>query len=140
MAEYSGNDVYLSINGKNVGGLWRGFEMTFNSGTEDTSAGAGIDWEKAAAKLQHITAVGTIVYDDVTAAADFTALWEDDMIVRVIYGPEGDVSGKPKHEQDFKIESIPGPATGHDKPLVTLEFRMRSTGVPQSNIYAGDTF
>lgn len=140
MAEYSGNDVYLRMNAVNIETYWREMTMDFESGEEDTSAGAGIDWSKSAAKLSKIKAKISIIHDDVVAATTLAALWEENMIVVVDYGPEGNAAGKPRHTQSFKINSISGPTTKHDKALVMYEFDMVSTGVPTANLYAGATF
>lgn len=140
MPEYNGNNVYLTINGVDVRARWRACEMTLNIGDEDVSAGANVAWEKHASKLKNIGATITLVYDDTTAAADIAALYTANDIVAVVYGPEGNVAGKPKHDQDFKINSIGGPTTNHDKTLVTLQYELISTGEPRSNLYEGDTF
>ena len=104
------------------------------------SAGANVDWEKHASKLMNVQAKITLIYDDVAAAADFAALWTATQVMAVEHGPEGNASGKPRHLQNFKINSISGPTTGHDKPAVILEFDLISTGVPTANVYAGDSF
>lgn len=140
MPEYNGNDVYLTVNGVNVGGRWRNLEMSQNIDEEDTSAGAGIDWKKRASKLRDVSGTIIVVYDSDSAAADMAALATADDIVEIVYGPEGNAAGKPCHQQNFKINSINGPTTGHDKPLVVLEYAVVSTDVPTKNFYAGDTF
>lgn len=140
MAEYNGNDIYLRINAVNVQARWREFDIQFSSDTEDVSAGAGVLWQKNAPKLFSAKATIKLIYDDVAAATDFAALWQADQVFTVIYGPEGNAAGKPKHEQDFKINSIKGPTTTFDKSKVLLEYDLISTGVPVSNIYAGGAF
>lgn len=140
MAEYNGNDIHLTVDATDVGAIWRGFDMTLNIGDENVSAGANIEWEKHAGKLKNISATMTLVYDDSTAAANLTALYGTNDVIVVVYGPEGNTAGKPCHTQSFKINSISGPSTSHDKALVVLEYSLISTGVPTKNIYAGDTF
>lgn len=140
MPEYNGNAVYLTMNAVDVRARWRNFEMKLNIGDEDVSAGAGIEWEKHASKLRNIGGKITLVYDDLTAAADQAALYTATDIIAVVHGPEGNTAGKPKHDQDFKINSINGPTTNHDKTLVTLEYDVISTNEPRSNFYVGDTF
>lgn len=138
MAEYNGNDIHLTVDATDVGAIWRGFDMTLNIGDENTSAGAGIEWEKHAGKLKNISATMTLIYDDATAAADFAALYGTNDIVVIEYGPQGNATDDPIHNQSFKINSISGPSTSHDKALVVLEYSLISTGVPTKNIYAGD--
>jgi hypothetical protein len=140
MPEFNGNNVHLTINAVDVGARWRSMEMTLNIGDENVSAGAGVEWEKHASKLKNIGATVTLVYDDSAAATDMAALVTANDIVAVVYGPENNTVGKPKHDQDFKINSVAGPSANHDKTLVTLTYTMISTDEPRSNIYAGDTF
>jgi hypothetical protein len=140
MPEYNGNDIHIQMNAVDVGARWRSFEMTLNIGDENVSAGAGIDWEKHASKLKNISATLTLVYDDTAAANNIAALATANDIVAIVYGPEGNATGKPKHEQSFKVNSVEGPSTNHDKTLVVLTYSLISSGVPTSNIYAGDTF
>lgn len=140
MPEYNGNNIYLMMGGHDVKARWRSFTPKLNIGDEDVSAGANIAWEKHASKLKNVGATVTLVYDDTDAAGDIADLFTANDIIAVVYGPESNTSGKPKHDQDFKINSINGPTTNHDKTLVTLEYDLISTGEPRSNIYEGDTF
>lgn len=142
MPELNGNDVYISINGRDVGGIWRGFEMNLSIGDEDVSAGAGIDWEKHAAKLKVVGATATLVYNTDSVVADIAAIIgaTEGHVVPVVYGPENNTAGKPKHDQDFLITGISGPSTAHEKSLVMFEIELNSSGEPRSNLYDGDTF
>lgn len=140
MPEYNGNNIHLTVNAVDVKARWRTFEMKKNIGDEDVSAGAGIEWEKHASKLKNVGGTITLVYDDTAAAANMAALHTTNSIVAVVYGPEGNAAGKPKHDQDFLIKTISGPTTNHNKTLVTLQYEVISTGEPRSNFYAGDTF
>jgi len=140
MPEYNGNNIYLTMNAVDVKARWRKFDPKLKIGDEDVSAGANIEWEKHAGKLKVVNATVTLIYDDLTAAADQAALFTANSVIAVVHGPEGNAAGKPKHDQDFKINGINGPTTNHDKTLVTLEYDLISTGEPRSNFYAGDTF
>lgn len=140
MATLNGNDVYLHMNNVDITARWRQMDLSISVGDEDISAGAGIDWEKHAGKLISAKAKISLVYDDAAAATDFAALWTANQQVAVVYGPEGNASGKPCHNQTFLITGISGPTTGHDKPTVMVEFDLVGNGVPTKNIYAGDTF
>lgn len=140
MAVLQGNNIHLNINGQDVTARWREFIPDLDSPEEDTSAGAGINWASRGGKLLSMNAKLILVYDDAAAAADQAALWEDSMIVPIVYGPEGNAAGKPCHDQDYKINKINGPATKHDKSRTEYEYSIVSTGEPRKNIYAGDTF
>lgn len=150
MAALNGNNAYLSINGYVVGAvsgadsnIYRSCEFTLNTGDEDVTAGSGVEWEEHASKLSRINMTATIVYDAGSVTDDLTGVLNDlgrGSVVRIIYGPEGNGTGKPKHEQDFLITQITGPAVGYDKPAVTFQLTGASSGAPVSNIYDGDTW
>ncbi len=141
MAVYHGNTAYLRVNGNDVESLFRDVEFTLNVGDEDTSAGTGIEWESHGSKLKNIGIKLTLIYNTASAPTDISGvLGTANEVVAVVYGPEDNVTGKPKHDQDFKWNSIKGPAQSHDKKLVVWEADGVSTGAPRSNMYAGDTF
>jgi hypothetical protein len=142
MATYNGNDVYLRVNSVNVEARWRGFEMKLAIDKEDTSAGAGTDYKKSAAKLKEATGKLTIVYDTVAAPTDVAALYglSSNHVIPIVYGPEGSTVGKPKDDRDWLVTGINGPSTGVDKKLVMWEVDVVSTGEPRSDIYEGDLF
>lgn len=142
MATYNGNDVYLRANSVNVEGRWRGMEIKVAIDKEDTSAGAGTEHKKSAAKLKEATGKMTVVYDTVAAPTDIAALYSisTDHVIPIVYGPEGNTVGKPKDDRDWLVTGISGPSTSVDKKLVMFEVDLVSTGEPRSNIYEGDLF
>lgn len=150
MPAYNGNNAYLSINGHVVGAatgadanIYRSFEMDVTTGDEDVSAGAGITWEAHADKLSVINGKAMIVYDPTTVVTDIDSVLNSlgrGSVVEIIWGPEGNGSGKPKHQQDFLITQVKGPTVNHDKTAVVFEITCKSTEAPTSNFYAGDTF
>jgi hypothetical protein len=139
MAAFNGNNPYLTINGHDVGGIWRNFELSESTDTEDTTAGAGVTHVNRAPKLQSNTAKATVVYDASTAVADLTALYHDGDTVAVVWGIEGNTNGKPKHDQDWVVTGIKV-SQAHDKAAVVLELDFESDGAPRSNMYAGDVW
>jgi len=150
MAALNGNNEYVSINGRVVGAasgadanIYRKVEMDLATGDEDVSGGSGINWEEHADKLSKINFKVTIIYNPTTVSADIDAITNSlgrGTVVALVRGPEGNATGKPKHDQDVLITAISGPGTGHDKPAVLFEITGISSGAPRSNLYAGDTF
>lgn len=140
MAEFNGNNPYLTMNGVDVTARWREIEVNMKFNDIDVSAGAGIVWEKHAAGLANWEGKIILVYDDTQAATDFAALWTANHEVEVIYGPEGNTAGKPCHQQDVVIIGMTGPKQVYNKPLVMIEFDIRSRDEPTKNIFEGDTF
>lgn len=140
MPAFNGNDEYLSINGHEVTSFYRRLTRRLVVGNERSDHGAGKDWEQHLAQKRRVEATATIIYDDEEAATNFSNLWTEDMVVAVVSGPESDVTGKPKHDQDFIITNMTGPDTNSETALVEIEIQMISTDDPRSNIYAGDTW
>lgn len=142
MATYNGNSIYLRVNNVNVESLWREMDIKVSIDKEDTSAGAGITHKKNAAKLQELTAKLTIVYDTDSAPTDISNIYalSQDHISAIVYGPEGNTTGKPKDDRDWLVTNIGGASTSYDKKLVMFEVDLVSTGEPRSNHYDGDTF
>lgn len=140
MAHFNGNNPHLRINGENVEAIWRNINFDKSLDVEDTTGGAGVEWVSRQGKLKSISGRVTLMYDDASAAADFARLVSNDDVVAIVWGPEGNGAGKPAHDQDFIISGITGPTQGHDKPVLTIEFNIQSSGAPRKNMYAGDTF
>lgn len=150
MAALNGNNAYLSINGRVVGAasgaaanIFRKCALDIKAGDEDVSAGAGIEWEEHAAKLNVINCKITVVYAEDTVVTDIDTILNSlgrGAVVAVVWGPEGNTAGNPKHDQDFLITAISGPEQGHDKPAMMFEITGISSGAPRSNLYAGDTW
>lgn len=142
MATLNGNDIYLRVNSLDMEARWRGFDMKVGIDKEDTSAGAGTEHKKSAAKLKEVTAKLTIVWDTTSAPTDIAAIYglSNNNVIPVVYGPENNTAGKPKDDRDYLVTNITGPNTSVDKKLVMLEVDLVSTGEPRSNIYEGDLF
>jgi hypothetical protein len=150
MPAFNSNNAYLSINSRVVADpddatekVFKSFSMSKSTGDENVTGGAGTEWEDHAGKLQVINGTIMIIYDtdrintDIAAIADIS---QQGNVVPIVWGPEGDVSGKLKHDQDFLITQIKGPEVAVDKPLVTIEMTVISSGTPRSNLYDGDTW
>lgn len=150
MVAYNGNNAYLSINSRVVGDPDDDTEKVFKScsfsesiGDENVTGGAGTDWEDHAGKLRVVNGTIMIIYHTDRITADMTAIRDLSnslQNVPIVWGPEGDVAGKPKHDQDFLITQVKGPEVDVNKPLVTLELTVISSGAPRSDMYAGDTW
>lgn len=149
MALYNGNNAYLSINSYVVGAasgadsnLFINFEMSLQTGDEDVSAGSGISWERHAPKLSRVNATAQIAYDTDSVESDLAGILSTGKgdIVEVIYGPEGNSAGTPKHQQNFLITQVSGPTINVAKTRAMFEMTMVSDGEPTSNLYEGDTW
>lgn len=140
MAATNTNNTYLSINGFEVGGIYRSATFSRAVGEEDTTAGSGTNWSSSAPKLENLTGTITVICDSVAAATHIQSMLPASNIGPVVYGPMGNTSGQLRHDQDFLITGVNGPSTNVDKTLVVLEISVKSVGAPRANMYAGDTW
>ena len=140
MAEFNGNAIYLRMNSVNVESLWKKVEISQSVGDEDVTAGSGAVYEEHNGKLVAAKMKITLAYNDTQAATDLAAQYVSTHKVAVVYGPEGNSSGKPCDNRSWLITSVTGPNMGVDMPVVELEFEMVGTGVPTKDIFKGETF
>lgn len=150
MAVYNGNNAYLNVNSRVMADpddgnekVFRMFRMSRSTGDENVTSGAGTEWEDHAGSLNVINGTVTISYNGTRVLADLQAIAEqtaEQMIIPIVWGPDTDTAGKPKHDQDFLVTQIKGPEISVEKKLVTFEMTVVSSGTPRSSLYAGDTF
>ena len=140
MAEFNGNSIYLRLNGANVESLWKKVDISQSVGDEDVTAGSGTIYEEHAAKLRGAKAKVTIAYNDTQAATDIAAIYAAAHVIAMVYGPEGNTSGKPCDNRSWLVTGIAGPSTAVDKTAVILELDLIATGTPTKDIFKGETF
>lgn len=150
MATYNGNNEYLSMNGTVIAdpnsandSVFRKMEMKLTTADTDTSGGSGQEWESHDGGLSVINTNIEINYDTALIGTHLDAVLNSvgrGTVIPIISGPEGNATGKPKHDQDFLITGVDGPHVNHDKQRVFLNITGISKRAPRSNLYAGDTF
>lgn len=137
MASFNGNDAYLTIGGTDVSGFWTGFTLTESIEAVDVTAGSGTDHRERAEGLADTSCSGTIVYDAASVSTYIQKLKPG--TYTIIWGPEGNTAGKPKHEQSFIITEVSHSVTV-DKKMVVFEFSGKAAAAPTYDMHAGATF
>lgn len=150
MSSYNDNNAYLSINGRVLGAASGADSNIFITGTtkvttgdEETTKGSGVDWEDHDPKLAVIDGTWEIGYETTTVSTDLTSILNSlgrGDVVEIIWGPEGNTGGQPKHQQDFLITGVDGPKIDVKKARAMFSISGKSKGTPTSNMYAGDTW
>jgi len=138
MAAFNGNNVYLTINGISMCPFFAEMELEKSVDSEDVTAGCGVTDMQRAPKLRDRSGSLTIVYDADRIHEYISKLGEDRAFV--VYGPEGNVTGKLKHAQEFIIEKVGGPGQSSDKKKVVFKLSLKQAEAPQSDMYAGAVF
>lgn len=138
MAEYSGFNDFLSIDGTDVSAYLRDVEYGPTIETADVTAGSGVTHRKRNTALKDSDGSMTFIYDDAffTTLAPLIEPGEH----TIIWGPEGDGSGKPKLEMDVIItdNSLSGNYEQTDARVFSVSFVQAAA--PTTDPFDGGTF
>lgn len=140
MAELAGNDAYLSLDGVDVGAYVTEVSMERSANNNETTAGFGTDHITRSPGLKDTTFSITLVYEVDDISTYIQKLDAGDTAYTLIYGPEGNTGGKPKHEQDVIIDSVSGGRVNVQKEMTVFEISAVGADAPTTDIYAGGTF
>ena len=80
-----------------------------------------------------------IVYDD-TDLATYVGGLKSGTKATLVFGPEGNATGKPKFECTMILSSVTGPSPTVSKGMVMFELSFDGAGAPTATIPNGDTF
>lgn len=139
MPAFNGNNGYLTINAVNVSGYSTEMGIEASNATVDVTAGFGTEHMQRAAGLNDTKANAVIAYLAGQVATYITQLHVGSEAV-VVWGPEGNVSGKPKHQQKFIVASSSGPKQTVKKDMVVFEISFEAADAPIEDMYAGAVF
>jgi hypothetical protein len=135
MAKLNGNDIYLTINGTDVKAFWKKVSLNPSADTVDVTAGAGTDHKQYEPGLIETDMSISLAYETALLAT-YIQLLQVGEKVTVVYGPEGAVSGKPKHEQVFIVTTAPHEVSV-TKDAVMFELELKGADAPTLNMFAG---
>jgi hypothetical protein len=137
MARYNGNNAYILWNGIDLSGFFTdavGFNPSNSS--QDVTAGAGVTHVQKNPGLDDTNITVNIYYDDDDATRNgYLPFLKPGTKATLIYGPEGNVSGNPVHEQSCILTNSNGPNIDITKAKVMLELTFEGADAPVRNIY-----
>lgn len=137
MAARSGNTIYITIGGMNVSAYWTTSNLERTGEEQDTTRGSGATDRQRALGLKDTTFSATLSYDDATLATYVQKLAPS--IYEVEYGPEGNVSGKPRHVQSMLLTTAPFEVTV-EKAHVTFQLEFVGADAPSVDMFAGAVY
>lgn len=137
MATYSGNSVYVAIDGTSLGAYWKEVEITAAMDSVDVTAGSGAEYRERAGGLRDYSVSLTVVYDDSTVATYIQKLRPGVHTVEI--GPEGNTAGKPKFEQSMLLTEAPFSVTV-EKSEVAFSLSFEGAAAPTSDLFNGATY
>jgi hypothetical protein len=127
--------VYVSWKGVNVSAYFTGeVGIENNVADVDVTTGAGTDYKVSAAGLITSTVKLSLAYEVTAWIGTIAPLLQVGDTGTLIYGPEGNASGKPKHEQSMMLQKISGPKNTIGKDKVTVELEFVSVAAPTTTI------
>lgn len=142
MAQYESNNAYLEIDGTDVSGYWTGTaDAEQSADIKEGNYGAGQEYVRRVGGLIDTTISFSIIYDtETTAKAESFNLFRTGQIVDIVYGPEGQIAGKPRHAGKFYIDSLTGPSVDQEKAPVMVEISLSQQDEPTDDMYNGGVF
>lgn len=138
MAQLADNNVYLTIDGVAVTTQFKNVNLQPSNSPVDTTMGAGVDHMQRKPGLDDHSLNFSIGYDD-TNIATFIQKLRVGVVVPIEYGPEGAVSGKPRHVQNFIITGTPS-TVNVDKSAVSFDVTAVAADAPSINMFAGGVY
>jgi len=134
------NNIFLKIGGVTVSAFFISVSMPNRTVTEiDVTAGSGVDHMQRAPGLLDTEMAITLTYDTAAIQTYITRLTAGQLIT-VEYGPEGAVSGKPKHVQTFLITSTDISEQTVAKDEITISIQLMGSGAPSVDMHAGGVY
>jgi len=140
MPGFNGNNGYLVIEGTDLSGfITEVTGLEAEVGVEDVTAGFGADGVSQRPKLEKRKGKIIIAYFEGRIPTYIPKLKVGGPY-NMVYGPEGAVSGKPKHQQDILVSKLGGMKQTVDKSLIVFEADWEQADQPTADMHAGAVF
>lgn len=134
MATINTNNAVLKFNGVNLSAYWIGeIDKSSENSTVETTAGAGATHVMRAPGLSDNTMSFSVVADDTDFNSYKAALIEGTKGT-VIYGNEGEITGKPKFECVMILNSVSGPNATIAKDVHMYELEFEGAAAPTATL------
>lgn len=135
---YSGNSIFLSVDGVDISSHWVDVELTPSQEEADTTHGSGVTHRTRNVGLKDHKIKITVAYDETAIQTVLAAVKVGQHTI--IYGPEGNGTGKPKHQQVFNFMSAPHKIDAEKKNLIVFTVDGNAAAAPVYDMYGTDTF
>lgn len=140
MAHFSGNTPYIALDNVDVSAYWTEGSLEPSNAPTDVTAGSGTTHIERNAGLDDTKLSLTIAYDDASATlASYIGKLKPGNKYTIEIGIEGQVAGKPKHIQEFILESSPVNQSVK-KDAVVFKLSFSGSAAPTYNMFAGATY
>jgi hypothetical protein len=137
MTSYVGNNIYLTIGGIVVHGLYKKVNLDPTTDTVDVTRGSGTNHMQREAGMRDTKMGITVGYETTQIQTQLQYLLPGRYTV--VFGPEGNTPGKPKHQQDFILTGAPL-EIDVSKKEVAFDIKLEGADAATADMYAGATF
>lgn len=137
MAVYTGNNDHLMIDGVNCDNYWRHIKVIPVHASEESTAG-NTDTVERIPTLTDYQLELTIIYEESQIAALLPLVAVG--VHTVVWGPQGNSNGLPKHQQQFIFEQSSTEALHDMSQARAFMIAGKSYKAPVFNMWKGDTF
>lgn len=133
MAQLNGNSNYINWDGVDISAYFADeISNEMSADTEDITSGSGATHIMRASKLIDGTLDLYVIYDD-TVLDTYKALLQPGKKAVLVWGPEGNVSGKPRFEGSMILTSV-GVAQSIEKTKVGFTLSFEQAAKPVSTL------
>ena len=139
MATLAGNVVFVSLDGVDVSAYWTEHDLDAGGTSHVKTAGSGRSHVQRAPGLKDYKLTLTLAYND-TDRANYVAKLKPQQVYQVVFGPEGNASGKPKHDQSMVLDNTSGLKGNVDKKPVFFKLKFSGADEPISDFYDNAVF
>lgn len=137
MPAYNGNQIVLIIDGIRAEAIFKSVNLEPSIESVDVTRGAGTDHMQRKPGLADTKLTATLGYQTERLQRDLRYMKPGEHYV--VFGPEGEAAGKPRHSQAFILTSAPLEITV-EKGEVAFELSFEGADAPDADMFDGATF
>lgn len=138
MATLNANTIYFTLGGTNFSAYWVSVKLNGKNNVKEVTAGSGTTHVERAGGLNDYSFDIVIVYES-TLGSTHIQKFKPGEIFALEWGPESNVTGKPRHVQNVIIEESPF-EVNVEKDKVAYEIKASGSEAPSVDIYAGSVY
>ena len=136
MADFNGNSWFFSVGGTTLTARLIDIDISQDTNAVEQTSGGATTHEGNAPGLKSTKISFVLQYDDATRLTDILLLHGTQA---VIYGPEGNTGGDPKHNQSFMLTGV-GAKQTVAKDNVVFSVDGVGNDVPTTDFFAAGTW
>jgi hypothetical protein len=139
MAHYVDNDFLFKANSTDYSAYVVEVSIEPSNAVVETTAGAGTNHTQRAKGMDDTKFTVTLRYQTAAVGVTLINLFRPGQIVAIEFGPEGNTAGKPKHVQNFIVDTMPIKIPVK-KDSIVLEISMSGADAASTDMFNGGAY